>query len=89
MSEAEPCLIHAVAVGPGSFKWFWSTSSGRRSRQYFRYFYDCVADANANGCSVDFRPVVEHLKRAEDIDSGQAPAKAPHIVDAGTPSKLL
>jgi hypothetical protein len=72
MSDGERCLIRAVAVGQGHYKWSWSTSCGRSSRHYFRYFYDCVADANANGYSVNLPTVVEQLRGAEQ-DRPSAP----------------
>jgi len=62
MSKTEPCVIHAAPVGQGNFKWSWSTSSGRESRRFFRYFYECVAHAHANGCYVDLASVVKNLK---------------------------
>ena len=72
MSEAERCVIHALPLGDGRYKWWWSTASRREARYFFQYFYDCVADATANGCSVNIATIVEHLKRAEATDTEAA-----------------
>lgn len=76
MSDPEDCVIHAAQLGEGRFKWWWSTSSGRKSRLFFRFFYECVADANASGCLVDIARVVEHLKRPEQTEESNTQAKA-------------
>jgi hypothetical protein len=63
------CLIDAAPVAPGQYKWWWSTPSGRMSKRFFLYFYDCIEDAQANGYAVNVPAVVEHLKRVEKLNA--------------------
>ena len=39
------------------------------SKRFFRYFYDCIEDAQANGYAVNVPAVVEHLKRVEKLNA--------------------
>ena len=63
--EPRACVIFAKPAGAHQFGWGWTSSDQtRRSKGYFRYFYECVQDARKHGYEVDFARVAEHLKSA-------------------------
>ena len=72
MQKSNACTITPRAAGRGHYHWTWRAVEGERaSRCHFRYFYDCVTDARANGFEVDIGAIVAELKGAN-----RAPAPA-------------
>jgi hypothetical protein len=61
--RARTCVIYAKPTGAQGYGWGWeSGDKRRRSKGYFRYFYECVQDARKHGFDVEYAQVAEHLK---------------------------
>jgi hypothetical protein len=61
--HARTCVIFAKPAGEQSYGWGWeSGDKRRRSKGYFRYFYECVQDARQHGYEIEFAQVAEQLR---------------------------